>query len=184
MDEQTLALTLALLAFALALNLQLTLSAVRAARRMRDTPARLLPGQRVPVMDAGVPATGTRVQLAQAGQSWALLFLSSKCPKCRAKLPDIDALAEAARTAGLALWIVSDEPWWRLRRFLRHTTLASNTARLDRMSYRRLNPNMAAPAYLFVNHESILEATGLIGDEDWLALCAQLAGAGTEEIAA
>lgn len=177
MDEQALTLSLAALAFALALNLQLTLAAVRAARRGHDAPPRLLPGERVPVVEAGALAAGARVRLAAPGQSWALLFLSSKCPKCREKLPGIDAMAGAAREAGLSMWIVSEEPRWRLRGFLRNTALAAMTARVDRTGYRTLNPNKASPAYLFVNHEGVLEASGLIGDDDWLALQAQLAGA-------
>lgn len=184
MNEQALTLTLAALAFALALNLQLTLSAARAARRGRDAPERLLPGQRMPVVAARAPGPGARIQLAAPGQSWALLFLSSKCPKCREKLPGIDAMAGSARAAGLAMWIVSEEPRWRLRGFLRNTALAALTARVDRVGYRTLNPSMATPAYLFVNHEGVLEAFGLIGDDDWLALQAQLGAAGAVDCAA
>jgi hypothetical protein len=120
------------------------------------------------------------VQLAGAGQARALLFLSSQCPKCRDKLPDIDLLLDAAAEAGLAMWLVSEEPGWRLRRFLRGRRLLERALLVSRHDYRSLNPNRASPAYQFIDHEGVLEASGFIGDSDWLALRAQLTHAHAE----
>ena len=63
-------------------------------------------------------------------------------------------------------------------------TLRAATARLALRDYRKLNPTMSSPSYLFVNHEGIIEAAGLIGDEDWLALVDQLHADIAEERAA
>ena len=177
MDDQVLYPALAALCAAVALNLKLTIAALRAARAMADPALPLAPGQQVPVV-AARRLTGRHgrhpLRLAGAGHAWALLYLSSQCPKCRDKLADIDLLLDAAEEAGLAMWLVSEEPGWRLRRFLRGRRLPQRTAMVSRRDYKRLNPNHASPAYQFVNHEGVLEATGFIGDADWLALRAQL----------
>lgn len=175
MDDQVLYPTLTALAFALALNLKLTLSVLRASEQARAAP-QLLPGQPVPSLTARMLLQPAPLQLAAHGQAWALLFLSSRCPKCRATLPQLGAMVEAARQAGLAMWIVSEEPPRRLRTFLGGTALQSCTARLNSKDYRKLNPSLSSPSYLFVSHEGILEAAGLIGDDDWRDLQAQLSG--------
>ncbi|MNN93726.1 hypothetical protein D3C81_2122260 [compost metagenome] len=58
------------------------------------------------------------------------------------------------------------------------------TARLTLRDYRRVNPLMSSPSYVFVNHEGTVEAAGLIGDEDWLALAEQLNAEPSQERAA
>ncbi|RNF31892.1 hypothetical protein NM04_04815 [Massilia aurea] len=184
MSADMLYLTLAALAFAIALNLKLTLAVLRSARRAAHPATPLQPGERLPDIDGTTLAGHARVRLAEPGQARALLFLSSRCPKCRDKVPAIGALAGAAREAGLALWIVSDEPRWRLRSLLRGTALAAHTARIGAHDYRLLNPTMASPAYLFVGHDGAIEAAGLIGDQHWRALERQLAGDAIEERAA
>lgn len=186
MDADLLYLTLAALAFAIALNLKLTLAVLRNARRALERAAPLQPGQPLPAVGATPLAGASRapVALGGAGRARALLFLSSQCPKCRAKVPGIAALAGLADDAGVALWIVSDEPRWRLSSLLRGTALAARTLRLAGADYRCLNPLRASPAYLFVNHEGTIDAAGLIGDADWRAFERQLTGDDDEERAA
>ena len=174
MEMQIVYLALAALALGLALNLKLTLSVLRASRRERETPAAFVSGQRVRALEARTLVGRARVQLVEQGQPWVLLFLSSQCPKCRGKLPEIEQMFPVVQQAGLTMWLVSQERPWRLRRFLRGTSLHAHVARLGLDPYRTLNPMMSAPAYLFVSHEGALEATGLIGDENWLSLRTQL----------
>lgn len=185
MDGQVLYPALAALCAAVALNLRLTISTLRAARAMASPALPLAPGQQMPAVAARRLPGRAPLQLAGAGQAWALLYLSSQCPKCRDKLADIDLLLDAAEEAGLAMWLVSEEPAWRLRRFLRGRRLPQRTALVSRRDYKHLNPNHASPAYQFVNHEGVLEAAGFIGDADWLALCSQLtpADAGQARVA-
>lgn len=184
MDADLLYLTLAALAFAIALNLRLTLAVLRSARRGRERAAPPQPGQPLPAVGATPLAGRGRIALGGAGSARALLFLSSQCPKCRAKVADIASLAVVAADAGLALWIVSDEPRWRLSSLLRGTALAARTLRLGRQDYRLLNPLRASPAYLFVDHEGTIDAAGLIGDDNWRALERQLLdGDGAERAA-
>jgi len=174
MDDQVLYPALAALCAAVALNLKLTMAALRAARSMANPALPLAPGQQVPAVAAKPLAGRAPLQLAGGGAAWTLLFLSTQCPKCRDKLADIDLLLAAADDAGLAMWLVSEEPGWRLRRFLRGRRLLQRTALVTRQDYKLLNANKSTPAYQFINHEGVLEAAGFIGDGDWLALRAQL----------
>lgn len=184
MDEPTLYLVLALLAFALAFNLQLTLAVLRAARRELHPALPLAPGERLPAVDANALEGGAPVRLGAPGQACALLFLSSQCPKCRTSVAHVAALTAPACAAGLSLWLVSTEPRWRLRGLLRGSALARHTLRLARADYRRLNPTGASPAYLFVGHEGVVEAFGVVGDDGWRALEDQLAPYADADVAA
>ncbi|GJI95977.1 hypothetical protein RugamoR57_26950 [Duganella caerulea] len=174
MDSQILYLTLALLALGLALNIKLTLSVLHTTRRERETPEELPPGAPLPQVQARALQGGVVHRLGAEGQASALLFLSSKCPKCKTKLAEIGSMLEPAEQAGLDIWIVSHEPGWRLRQFLRGFPL-TRALRLTMRDYRLLNPTLASPAYMMVNHEGVLEAAGMIGDDNWLDLRAQLA---------
>jgi hypothetical protein len=184
MERQTLLLILSILAFGLALNLHLSLAVLRRQRMERDVPAAPAPGDQLPQMAARRLGSLARQPLAPDGQAHALLFLSSRCDKCRAHLPELAAMLPSALSAGLAMRIVSIEPGFRLRRFLAGTPLAAAAYRVRLADYKKLNPRLASPAYLFVNHEGIVEAAGLVGDDNWQSLCAQLAPAAAEQEAA
>lgn len=178
MDSQIIYLALALLAFAVALNLKLTVSVLHAALAERNAGSPLTPGQAVPQvsgrsLDGRIPSWSTP-QPVLGGRPAALLFLASGCPKCHGKLADLERLLPAARQAGLDVRLVSHESARRLRRFLGGRFPSSQVLRLSRRDYRLLNPTGASPAYLFVDHAGILEASGFIGDENWLALRVQL----------
>lgn len=185
MDRQLLLLILAMLAFGLAFNLHLSLSVLRRTRVERETPAQPvpMPGERAPVVQARHMESRGRAPLLPEGQACALLFLSSKCDKCRARLPEVAALLPAASAAGLALRLPSLDPAFRLRRFLASTPLAGIAWQLRLDDYKRLNPRLASPAYMFVNHEGGIEAAGLIGDENWLSLVEQLTQAASDPAA-
>lgn len=184
MDRQILLTVLAILAFGMALNLHLSLAVLRRQRMEHEVPAAPVPGDPAPPLLARRLGARSRQPLLPEGQACALLFLSSRCDKCRAHLPEIAALLPAAAAAGLALRIVSIEPGFRLRRFLAGTPLAAAVHRLRVDDYKKLNPRLASPAYLFVDHTGRIEAAGLIGDDNWHSLGAQLIHGEAEEEAA
>ncbi|USX28088.1 hypothetical protein NHH73_07345 [Oxalobacteraceae bacterium OTU3CINTB1] len=179
MDSQIIYLALAVLAFAVALNLKLTISVLHAALEERDAGAPLTPGEAVPQVSGQplaarfAPWSPPRRPVLE-GRPAALLFLASGCPKCHGKLAELERLLPAALHAGLDVRLVSHESAWRLRRFLGGRLPSSQVLRLRRSDYRLLNPTGVSPAYLFVDHAGILEARGFIGDDNWLALRAQL----------
>jgi hypothetical protein len=184
MDATTLQLVLATLAFAIAGNIWLSLAVLRASRRERLAPTALAPGEPLPAVQARALTGGTRFQPGTGGQAAVLLFLASRCPKCADKLAGIERLLPLARDAGLAMWLLSEEPARRLRAFLPGDALRAVTARLTLRDYRRVNPLMSSPSYVFVNDQGRVEAAGLIGDEDWLALVGQLNAEPSQERAA
>ncbi|OEZ72859.1 hypothetical protein JAB5_10480 [Janthinobacterium sp. HH103] len=184
MDAATLQLVLAVLAFAIAGNLWLTLAVLRASRRERLAPTALEPGEPLPAVPARPLAGGARFQPGAPGQAAVLLFLASRCPKCADKLAGIERLLPLARNAGLAVWLLSEEAPRRLRAFLPGDALRAAAARVSLRDYRRVNPQMSSPSYVFVNHQGRVEAAGLIGDADWLALVGQLNAEPSQERAA
>ena len=184
MDDTTLQLVLAALAFALAGNIWLTLAVLRASRRERIAPTALEPGQPLPAVQARPLTGGARFQPGAGGQAAVLLFLASRCPKCADKLAGIEQLLPLARNAGLSLWLLSEEPARRLRAFLPGDGLRAAAARLTLRDYRHVNPLMSSPSYVFVNSQGRVEAAGLIGDDDWLALVGQLNAEPSQERAA
>ena len=175
MDSTILHLVLAVLAFALAGNVWLSLAVLRASRRERVAPVALEAGQALPQVTARLLGARQRVKPGADGQPAVLLFLASRCPKCLEKLAALDRLLPQAHGAGLALWLVSEEPARRLRRFLGSAALQAVTARVSLRDYRLLNPQMSSPSYVFVDHQGAVQAAGLIGDENWLGLLEQLA---------
>ncbi len=174
MDSDIVNLTLAALAVALSLNLKLSLAVLRAGRSERNLPAAPVVGQPMRALAARSLAPNAPVDLMDRQQATVLLFLDSRCTKCSATLPDLEHMLPAAQQAGLTMWLVSQERPWRLRRFLQAPSLRARVARLDLDAYRSLNPHMSAPSYLFVNHDGVLEASGMIGDENWQGLRSQL----------
>lgn len=171
---------LLVLALSVALNLALTFRLLAAVRALADgPPVPLSAGMPLPPIEGRVlpgrllPGRAV-VALPPAGQPAVLLFLSSRCPKCRAKLPEIAGLLAPAQAAGVAVWLVSHEPSWRLRRFLRASPLAAVAVRVARASYRQLNVRYASPSYLFIGHDGMVQAQGMIGDDDWMSFCAQM----------
>lgn len=174
MENHILWLVLAILAFGLALNLKLTMAVLHASRREREVPTDLQAGQPVPIVNTQPLQQRAGLPLPTTGQASVLLFMSSKCPSCRAVLPQFEQLIPEAEQAGVDLWLISEEPAWRLRRFLQGSILLSRAARVKMKEYRQLNTRLVSPAYFLVNHEGVLEAAGMIGDTNWLGLCAQL----------
>ncbi|HEX8611873.1 MAG TPA: hypothetical protein VF800_11355 [Telluria sp.] len=177
MDSDVLAVILLLLALSVALNLKLSLQLLKAVDRL-GTAAKaasiLAPGEAVDAFAGKRLAGGAPLTVGGDGQPAVLLFLSSACPKCRHKLPEIARLAPLAREAGVALWLISLEPGWRLRRFLQASALAGSAVRVSTADYEMLNPLMSSPSYLFVSAAGTLDARGMIGDDDWRSFCEQM----------
>ncbi|MCY0913441.1 redoxin family protein [Massilia sp. H27-R4] len=177
MDGDVLAVILLLLALSVALNLKLSLKLSKAVDSLSAAAkaAALAPlGGPVPAFTGKLLDGGAPVTVGGDGQAAVLLFLSSACPKCRQKLLGIEHLAPLAHDAGVALWLVSVEPAWRLRRFLQSTALAGSTVRVAAADYEMLNPVMSSPSYLFVSAAGTLDARGMLGDDDWRSFCEQM----------
>ncbi|MGH8051864.1 MAG: peroxiredoxin family protein, partial [Arenimonas sp.] len=150
------------------------LKSVRNMLMANELPFTLPVGEKVPVIDCKLLATGETVTVSGTGQAIVLVFLSSTCPKCREKLPEMERLLPLLQVAGVNMWLVSQESKWRLKHFLKETSLSAIATRVHKHDYKVLNPTQTSPYYLFIDHTGCLEAGGLIGDDNWLSFCAQM----------
>ena len=177
MDSKIIYFVLTLLTFSVALNFMLTFAVLKSVRKMladNELPFTLPVGEKVPDIDYRLLASGEAVAVSGTRQAIVLLFLSSTCPECREKLPEMERLLPLLHSAGVNMWLVSQEPKWRLKRFLKETSLSTIATRVNKHDYKILNPTQTSPYYLFIDHAGCLEAGGLIGDDNWLSFCAQM----------
>lgn len=103
-----------------------------------------------------------------------LVFLTSKCSKCKSKLPELRTAIGRANNLGVAIWILSLETKGRMRNFLNDDVLLEATMSTSQPTYDYVNPEGASPYYLFIDSENILQAQGFIGDENWDSFMEQL----------
>ncbi len=190
MDANVLYAVLIILALSVALNLKLTfclLSSVRNMMAAQGQDFTLPVGEVVPLVQGKPMAGGKKLAFTAGTRPAVLLFLSSGCPKCKSKLPEIGRMLARADAAGLDMWLVSREAKWRLHRFLRASALPGVTLRVSTDEFKLLNPTMTSPDHIFLSEGGRLEAAGMIGDENWLSFRAQMEEAGAaaeEEVAA
>lgn len=166
-----------ILALLLALNLKLTLLLYKKVKQLPGfVPIAdpLQDGSLMPVLN------GTNLFSAQAAPVWrqgyatAILLFASRCAKCKTKLAEVPALLTLADGHGLDIRLISNEPARLVRRFLADDSLASHCVLLPQQDYLLINPQQMSPAYVFIDQQGQVEASGLIGDENWLQFCEQL----------
>ncbi|HWT13322.1 MAG TPA: MauE/DoxX family redox-associated membrane protein [Allosphingosinicella sp.] len=109
-----------------------------------------------------------------AGQPVVLVFLSSGCAACRAKVAELAEILPAARAAGVMLCIVGDEAGQGVAALLAGTPLVDQLLVLDAATRQRLNPRNTAPFYIFIDHLSVVQASNAVGDEDWQSFVEQM----------
>jgi hypothetical protein len=174
MSEHVLYAVLILLALGLALNLKLTFFLL-ATIRDQDTKQPLVVGEKVPDIAGRYLSTKRPGRFPETGKPAVFLFLMSACPKCRSKLPEVASMVPALENAGLDMWIVSTESRRKLLRFLQEQpALESMTVQVGARAMTAVNPTISSPSYLFIDEEGMLQARGMIGDDDWLAFTGQM----------
>ena len=176
--EWLLSLGIAAIGFLLATNLH------RIARWLRSTPPFTVPlGQPLPAYEGRERASGRRVTSAELeGQTAVLLFLSSGCAKCRGTIPELLRILPAIQSAGVALWIIPADSRHDLAPLLEGSALLDHVLILEPAERERLDPQRAAPFYLFVDHQRIAVASGLIGDDDWQSFVDQMTEIAADDV--
>lgn len=170
-DDQAI---LAFLAIATTINFALIGHLLRQSDEHLAPPDLLFPAG-VQVEDfVGRSRAGAQVAVAAGDTAYALIFLSSGCPKCRAAAPDVAAAAALATGRGVRLWMVTAE-WLSAADLGESAELDAYFLDLARVEYAMLNPRRASPVYLFISADMIAEASGFIGDDNWQSFIAQLA---------
>lgn len=185
--EPTLIYTcLLVLAVLVALNLKLTLHLFELIRNPSLLNPPFLPRQIGEPMAnlTGRTLAGQSVDLQSVEGATAMLFLSSRCPQCKQKLPELEAMIPLLQDAGLTLWLVTSERKRHFVKLLNHSPLLEHVVLVNSKAYQQVNPTLSTPYYLFVNHITELEAGGVIGDEDWQSFAQQMDEIRQEEAAA
>lgn len=186
MEMSLLYTCLVVLAVLVALNLKLTLHLFELIRNPRLlNPPFLATEIGEPIFNLkGRTLSNKAIELTLIEQATALLFLSSRCPQCKEKLSEIEALVPLLKGAGLTLFLVTNEPKRHFVKFLKNSSLLEHALLIDKTSYKNVNPTMSTPYYLFVNHLTELQAGGVLGDEDWQSFIQQMDEIRTEDAAA
>lgn len=166
-----------LLAFNLFLSLRLTrLVNALAQARLPDT---------VPI---GAPLPGFQARTLRDGrrigadallddQAAVLVFLSPGCQACLQRLPELVRMQPRMEEAGVALWVIAHGPQRRLRDYFETTGLQHRVLRVSDRDLRRINPKYSAPFYIFVGSDRVVQASNLIGDDNWRSFREQIGDA-------
>ncbi len=169
---------LTVLAFAVALNLFLTFRLSRLSLTTQfseDIPLMLPAGEIVEDFNGVSLVSRRQVSLNQTdSEAFVFLFLSSRCPTCRSKLPELERILPTANKAGVMMWFLSVESVKRLKRFLKGSELLSHVVLIDEKTSEYLNPRSNAPSYIFLDVHREVQASGNIGDANWLSFMNQM----------
>lgn len=176
-DMQMLNGFLGILALLLALNFKLTYRLYRKVKHLPGfvfLPDALEDGAILPELYGKNIQTGEAELVWRQGFATALIMFASRCPKCKSKLAEVETLLSSSNITDLDIKLVTNESVRHFRRFLNAEYLLKCTVRVSQTVYLQLNPQQVSPSYLFIGHEGNVEASGIIGDENWKLFCGQV----------
>ena len=184
MESQLIYFILIVLIIVTALNLKLTLGLLKIINSPPVDVNSQLPvniGEKLPVVLARSLNKKGNEKIYDDGIPTVLVFLSSKCPVCREKIPEIESIYTKSGDAGVALHLITKESKSRIRNFFSDSKLLAAILFISNTGYKALNPTQASPYYLFIDHEQRLQACGTIGDENWQSFVEQMNNVGLVE---
>lgn len=170
-------IVLVILCLVSAINLKLTLNLLKITRDNSSSIDNISPvdiGETVPDIKGKRVANSNYEGLDIAGAPSVLLFVSSQCPKCQEKIPQIESLYPLMRGLGIQVSIISKESKAIMKNFLNNSSLLNDVLFVSNKNYKKLNPTYASPFYLFISHEGKLQTYGFIGDADWKSFTEQV----------
>lgn len=183
MSESLVLFSLVILAGLTLLNLHLTLGLYKIINNpsLNVKDAHPVPiGEVLPPISARNLLGNQVTNVATESMPVVLLFLSSKCPTCKEKIPQIEHIDSHAPRAGVDIRLISTESKPRLKHFLKDSSLLHRVFITSRKDYKKLNPSLASPFYLFVDHDRQLQSFGTIGDSDWQVFVEQISSIDSE----
>ncbi len=167
----------AVVAFLISTNLHKVAHLLRLARGSgpEEPPFTLPLGQELPAFEGRARVDGRIMNSAEfEGQATVLLFLSSGCPKCRGTVPELLRILPAICGANVGLWIVPADSRHDIAPLLEGSALLEHVLLLEPAVREQLNPQRAAPYYIFIDHQRVVLASGLIGDDNWKSFVDQM----------
>ena len=114
--------------------------------------------------------TKSQIDFIDNDSARVFVFLHTGCPSCKERISDVMQAVELSMGEGVAIYLITTEGYKKCRAFLQSTDLLEKLLHVDKETYKKINPQQASPAYVFVNDENAVEAQGLIGDENWTGL--------------
>ena len=75
---------------------------------------------------------------------------------------------------GVQFWLVGMGGRWSVKRFLKGSGLTERALIIEAEHRKKLNPSRSSPFYMFVDENFVLQASGLLGDENWLGFVEQM----------
>lgn len=169
---------LIVLAGVVGLNVLLTLRLAAAVRTFEppSLKAFALPaGEAAPPFEGHMLADGRYLGPEDfAGQSVVLVFLSANCRECRKRMPEISEILGPAERLGVSLWVIGTESARRLARLPEASPLRARILDVRSKVCRRLNPRSSSPFYVFIDDRGIVQASNIVGDEDWQSFLGQM----------
>ncbi len=178
MDNSLLLILLIFLTFAVGLNLLLTfrLTTIVLELPIGSGQSSGLPlGEMVPDFEAFNLLDHNSISATvKIEQPLVLVFLAPGCKDCRGKLPELKQLQPALKKSDVLMWVIGLGSKRQNKNFLKASGLLDSAFMMDAETRKLLNPLDASPSYLFIDGNKILQASGIIGDENWLSFLEQM----------
>ncbi|WP_339913759.1 redoxin family protein [uncultured Brevundimonas sp.] len=148
---------------------------------------------RVATLEASIPAAGPEIGTVLptfegrrnsdgalvtsddlAGKNTVLVFMSSGCPQCVAKRPDLLAMLPGMKRSGVTFWIVSADDRHGVSAVVGDSALETHVLHLEADGRRRLNPNNLIPSYIFIDEQGVVRDHSHMEDENWVDFVRQM----------
>ena len=178
MQEEIVIFLIGGLSFAVALNFLLTFrlaAFVRSVPEPDNKPFKLAAGTLAPEYAGTMLKDKSWVTSQQlAGNPKVLVFLSSGCQTCKEKLDELQQMRGGIEKAEISLWLIGRESEKQVKKFLQHTGLMDLVVFMSGEIRKRLNPFDASPFYIFIDGQDTVQASGYLGDENWISFQQQI----------
>ena len=140
-------------------------------------------GEALPNFHGRSVLDGRRISASEilAEEAAVLVFLSRGCDKCRQRLPELERMLPLMQEAKVSLWVIGTGQKRLLRKYFETTVLLPQVLQVQAKYQRLLNPKSAAPFYIFIDPQRVVQASSLIGDDDWLSFRSQIGDMGSDE---
>src|SRR4051812_7859605 len=156
------------------LNLIITLALVQRLNRQSAIPSGLKKGTPAPDFTAQTLHGETVTRANYAGRSAAFLFVAPNCGPCREEAPALEALAPAARRAGVELVLVSIGEAGETQQFVDefHLTLPVLVAPEGSNSFSKDYKSPGTPSYCLIDTRGTVVSAGFpnMVDGEWQKL--------------
>lgn len=139
-------------------------------------PSPLSEGALLPAFSGSMIKTGEPVCNASLiGKPGVIIFTASGCSTCEEKKPEILKARQGAKALGVTFLMAEMASRHAAQEDLSKTPYSTFTMVLAKGSFRKLNPAKSMPLYIFFDENGVVQASNMIGDENWALFMEQIA---------